>query len=55
MLADAVAAAAADPSRTLLGQQGREVVRDRDWPTAVDELLAMFPVKGLAAPRTHVA
>lgn len=54
-LADAVAAAAADPSRTLLGRHGRDVVGRRDWPTAVDELLAMVPVKGLATPRTHVA
>lgn len=54
-LADSVAAAVADPQRTLLGEHGREVVSARDWPTAVDELLAMFPVKDLAAPRTHVA
>lgn len=54
-LADAVAAAVADPRRALLGVHGREVVHARDWSTAVDELLAQFPVKGLTTPRTHVA
>ncbi|BBH16622.1 GDP-mannose-dependent alpha-mannosyltransferase [Nocardioides baekrokdamisoli] len=54
-LADAVAAAVADPQRALLGGHGREVVRARSWPTAVDELLAMFPVKDLATRRTNVA
>lgn len=54
-LADAVAAAVADPQRTLLGAHGREVVGVRDWPTAVDELLAMLPAKDTAAARTHVA
>ena len=54
-LADAVSTAVADPQRHLLGTHGREVVSTRDWPTAVDELLSMFPVKDVTAPRTHVA
>jgi len=38
-LPEAVAAVVADPQRRMLGAQGREQVRDRDWATAVDELV----------------
>lgn len=41
-LADAVAAVVADRQRALLGQRGRELARDRDWPTAADELIALL-------------
>jgi phosphatidylinositol alpha 1,6-mannosyltransferase len=37
--AEATANLAADPSRKLLGEQGRELVASRDWVTAVDELI----------------
>lgn len=40
-LADVVGALAADPQRGLMGQHGRELASQRDWPTAVDELLAL--------------
>lgn len=54
-LADAVAAAVADPRRALLGEHGREVVRARDWSCAVDELVTAILATGLSTPRTHVA
>lgn len=38
-LAEAVASLAADPRRGLLGAHGRELALERDWPTAVDELV----------------
>jgi phosphatidylinositol alpha 1,6-mannosyltransferase len=38
-LAEAVRSAAADPRRGLLGERGRAVALERDWPTAVDELI----------------
>lgn len=37
--AEATANLAADPSRRLLGEQGRELVAARDWVSAVDELI----------------
>ena len=43
-LADAVGAIAADPHRGLLGAHGREVAQQRDWPTAVEELLSRVAV-----------
>lgn len=36
----AVCAVAADPHRALLGARGRELALERDWRTAVDELVA---------------
>lgn len=39
-LARAVAAVAADRHRGLLGERARELAVARDWPTAVDELVA---------------
>jgi phosphatidylinositol alpha 1,6-mannosyltransferase len=39
-LAEAVGSAAADPRRGLLGERGRAVALERDWATAVDELVA---------------
>jgi len=38
-LAEAVASLAADPRRGYLGARGRELALQRDWTTAVDELL----------------
>lgn len=38
-LAEAVASLAADPRRDQLGARARELARQRDWVTAVDELL----------------
>lgn len=39
-LAEAVASLAADPQRALLGERGRTHALDRDWVSAVDELVA---------------
>jgi phosphatidylinositol alpha 1,6-mannosyltransferase len=39
----AVAAVAADKHRRLLGAAGRELVTERTWTDAVDELLAHYP------------
>ena len=38
-LVDAVAAVVADPSRRLLGTHARELVSQRTWRDAVDELV----------------
>lgn len=49
-LARAVAAVAADPQRTLLGQRGREVALERTWAVAVDELETLLGLTaGVAA------
>jgi phosphatidylinositol alpha 1,6-mannosyltransferase len=39
-LAEAVASLAADPRRAFLGTRARDLALERDWPTAVDELVA---------------
>ncbi|MCW2795992.1 glycosyltransferase [Nocardioides sp.] len=38
---DAVASMVADGRRGLLGERARELAVERDWPTAVDELMAL--------------
>jgi len=42
-LADAVAAVAADPHRSLLGAEGRRIALERSWTEAADELIALLP------------
>lgn len=46
-VADAVGAVVADPQRALLGAHGRSLALARDWPSAVDELMARVDRPGV--------
>jgi len=49
----AVSAVAADPRRALLGARGRELALERDWRTAVDELVSRHYRPLLAADHRY--